>query len=296
MDINRNNLDRLFKQVVTGFQAGLDQKPPVDLSFAVTEFPGAGAGNFYPWLEQIPGFREWIGERVFNNVKGQKFEVLHRDFELSLSMKEKEILDDLYGLYVSLTQQASGQWPVLLYDLVIEVLANLKDAWDGKKMFADDHKYGDNTIDNLTANALTKANFEAALLAASAWKFSDNRPCRTQFTHLLYGPKLEAVVFDLLLNQYAYDGTDKVQIQHRNFKRVTPVQIPDFIGTYDDYWCLLDCSKGIKPVLRQVRKTPAVIMDTDPVHVALSGEVKILADGRATAAPTFFHLAYGAIL
>lgn len=295
MDINRSNLEALFKQIVAGFQAGMDQKPPVDLSFLTSPFSSGTAANYYPWIEKIPGFREWIGPREFNNLKGHKFEVNNRPFELSLAMKDSEIQDDTYGLYVNLTQQVAAQWPVLKYDLVIEVLANLVNGWDGKKFFADDHAYGDNTIDNLTTNALTKANFEAALLAASAWKFSDGKPCRTQFTHLLFGPKLEGVVFDLLLNQYTYDGTDKVQIGNRNYKRVTPVQIPDFIGDYDDYWMLVDASQGIKPVLFQTRKTPSVLMDTDPVHVALQGEVKILADGRAAAAPTFFHLAYGSI-
>jgi len=169
-------------------------------------------------------------------------------------------------------------------------------CFDDLALFANTHAYGENTIDNLVTDALTKTSFEAALLAAAAYKFSNDKPCRTQFTHLLYGPKLEGVVFDLLLNQYAYDGTDKVQIQNRNFKRVQPVQIPDFIGTYDDYWVLLDCSGVFKPVLRQVRKTPVVTMTTDPEKIAEQGRVNILADGRAAAAPTLPHLAYGGIL
>jgi phage major head subunit gpT-like protein len=296
MDINRTNLEALFKSIVKGFQDGMAAKPPVDLSFLVSAFASATAANYYPWLEQIPGFREWVGHRVFQNLRGQKFEVSNRDFELSLTMPAKDLDDDQYGMYVGLTEQVAAGWPLLLHELLVEVLTNRVTCWDGKALFANDHAYGENAIDNLTTNALTKTEFEAALLAAAGWTFSNGKPCRTQFTHLLHGPKLSGVVFDLLLNEYAYDGTDKVQIQNRNFKRVQPVLIPDFVGTYADYWVLVDCSGVLKPVLRQVRKTPLVTMTTDPEKIAELGRVNILADGRAAAAPTFFHLAYGGVL
>jgi len=296
MLINQANLSILYKNIVAGFQSGMDQKPPVDLSFLTSIFPSTTAANYYPWLEQIPGFREWVGDRVFQNLRGRSFEVANRDFELSLAMPAKTLEDDTYGMFVGLTQMVAAEWPVRLYELLIEVLTNRVKCWDGKYLFANDHAYGSNTLDNLVTDALSKTSFEAALIAASAYKFSNDRPCRVQYTHLLHGPKLSAVVFDLLLNEYAYDGTDKVQIQNRNYKRVIPVEIPDFIGTYDDYWVLLDCSKTLKPVLSQVRKTPTVTMTTDPERIAEQGEVKIMADGRAAAAPTLFHLAYGGVL
>lgn len=298
MDINRTNMDALFKSIVKGFQDGMAAKPPVDLSFLVSPFPSSTASNFYPWLEQIPGFREWLGDRVFQNLRSQGYTVPNRDFELSLGMPAKDIEDDQYGMYAGLTQIVAGGWPVLLYELVIEVLTNRVKCWDGKYFFADDHAYGANTVDNLVTSALSKTTFEAALLAASGWKFANDKPCRTQFTHLLHGPKLAPTVFDLINNKYVNDGTatTSVQIENRNFKKVIPVEIPDFIGTYDDYWVLVDCSGLLKPVLRQVRKTPLVTMTTDPEKIAEQGRVNILADGRAAAAPTFFHLAYGGVL
>jgi phage major head subunit gpT-like protein len=296
MLINRSNMEALFKNIVAGFQNGMAQKPPVDLSFMTSDFPSTTTANYYPWLETIPAFREWIGDRVFQNLRGQKFEVANRDFELSLGIPANTLEDDTFGMFVGMTQMVAAGWPVQLYELIVEVITNQVKCWDGKALFADDHKYGKNTIDNLVTDALSKTSFEAALVAAAAWKFSNGKPCRTQFTHLVHGPKLSATVFDLLLNQYAYDGTDKVQIQNRNFKRVVPVEIPDLVGTYDDYWALLDCSGILKPVLRQVRKTPLVTMTTDPERIAEQGEVKVMADGRAAAAPTFFHLAYGGVL
>jgi len=304
VDINRTNLEALFKSIVKGFQDGMAYRPPVDLGFLTSAFGSTTAANYYPFLEQIPGFREWIGDREFQNLRSQKFEVANRDFELSLVMPDKDLQDDQYGMYVGLTQQVAAGWPVLLYELLVEVLTNRVKAWDGYYMLSDSHVYGSNSIDNYTTDSLSATSFEAALVAAGAWKFSNDKPCRTQFTHLLYGPKNEQTVFDLIKNEYvvsklATGGTaDYVggAVKNRNFGRVTPVLIPDFIGDYDDYWVLLDCSKPIKPVLLQTRKTPTVTMTTDPERIAEQGLVKIMADGRAAAAPTFFHLAYGGVL
>jgi phage major head subunit gpT-like protein len=299
MDINRTNMDALFKSIVKGFQDGMTQKPPVDLSFLFSPFPSATAANFYPWLEQIPGFKEWLGDRVFQNLRSQGYTVPNRDFELSLSMPAKDLDDDQYGMYVGLVQIVAANWPTLLYELIIEVLTNRgPKCWDNLALFATTHKYGDNTVSNLVSSALTKTTFEAALLASAEWKFANGKLCRTQFTHLLHGRKLAGVVFDLIENKYVNDGTaaTSVQIDNRNFKKVIPVEIPDFAGTYDDYWVLLDCSGALKPVIRQIRKTPVVTMTTDPERIAEQGKVNIMADGRAAAAPGLFHMAYGGIL
>lgn len=305
MLLNRANLDALYKAVITGFQAGMAQVPPVDLGFAVTPFPSATAANLYPFFENIPGFREWVGDRQFQDLSAQLYEVPNRDFELSQALKAKHIEDDTYGVLPNLVQLAAAAWPVQLHELLVEVLTNQIKAWDGKDFFATDHKYGKNTIANKVTDALTKASFEAAFTNAAAWKFSNNKPCRTQWTHLLYGPKLSATVWDLVSNEYVVAAaatgdttTPKVggAVKNRNFKRVVPVEIPDFVGDYDDYWVLLDCSKGLKPLLRQVRKTPTPLMTTNPEEIAKEGSVKVMADGRAAAAPTLFHLAYGGIL
>lgn len=294
MDINRTNIDALFKSVVTAFQGGMQQKPPVDLGFCVSPFASTTAANYYPWLEAIPGFREWVGDRIFQNLRSQKFEVTNRDFELSLAMPAKDIEDDQYGMYTGLVSQVAANWPIQKYELLVEVLTNRVKAWDGKLLGATDHVYGANTIANLVTGALTKTTFETAFTTAAGWKFSNGKPCRTRWTHLIYGPKLAATVFDLILNRYTSDNVaaTSVQVENRNYQKVVPVECPDFVGTYDDYWVLLDCSQSIKPLLEQTRKTPLVTMTTDPERIAENGEVKIMADGRAAAAPTFFHLAY----
>lgn len=100
-------------------------------------------------MEQIPGFREWVGDRVFKNVRGQKFEVLNRDWEDSVSMSKNEIEDDQYGVYTPLVQMMGEAWTLKKYQLVLAVLTGNPLCFTGKTIFADDHSYGDNTVNNV---------------------------------------------------------------------------------------------------------------------------------------------------
>jgi phage major head subunit gpT-like protein len=81
-------------------------------------------------------------------------------------------------------------------------------------------------------------------------------------------------------------------VPNPNFRRVQRVEIPDYAGTYDDYWMLLDCSGIVKPVCRQIRQVPVPRMNDD-ADIEESGEMKWMSSGRLSASPTFPHLFYG---
>ena len=294
MDINAANLAAMQKTFNTAFQQGLTWTPPAPIDFAVRDFPSTTAANFYAWLEQIPGFRQWVGDRVFKNVRSQKFEIVNLPFEDSVSIGRDEIEDDQYGVYTPMVQMMAEAWQLKKYQLAIEVLTGNSDCFDGKAIFATDHAYGDNTIANLVTDALSKTSFEAAFTTAAAFKFSNGELCRTRYTHLLHGPKLHATAFDIVDAEFIASGG--VQIPNPNFKRVTRVELEDLAGTYDDYWMLLDCSKPIKPIARQIRREAAPLMDTRVEQVMRTGRFDILADGRAAAGPTFPHMMYAGIL
>lgn len=308
MHVTAANMAALLVAYSTAFRNGLQTPPPIDFVAlgAAMSVPSSTLTNAYPFNEAFRGFQEWLGDRVFQDVMAHMHEIKNRDFEMSRKVKVSVLEDDQQGLIAPWLQADGSEWPTLQYELFIEVLTNQVKTFDGKAVFADDHPAGiySATLDNLVTDALSKTSFEAAILAAAAWKFSNDKPTRTTFTHLFFGPKLQATVFDLIDNQYvvgtaATGGTaDYVggQIMNRNFKRVTPVLVPDFIGTYDDYWVLADCSKGIKPFLLQLRKTPVFTMDTDPTQIEMSGEIRMGASGRAAAGATFPHLSYGGVL
>jgi phage major head subunit gpT-like protein len=291
MDINYESLSSIRRTMIGAFQEGLGFKPPEDLAFLFRNFPSTSESNFYPFLHRIPAFREWFGDRVFNNVRSGFYELKNRHFEDSVSMPSDAISDDKFGTYAPLVQMMAEGWPLLAdYEIVVEVLTTNALCFDGKLIFATDHKYGDNTVANLVADALTATTFEAGFTAAAGWKGADNKYLRTRWTHLFHGPSLHNAAWDIV--DCPFVASDGVQLPNRNFKRVQRVEMEDFCGAYASYWCLADCSRPFKPIARQLRQVAAPLMDLDPATVMRLGRVDIMADGRVAAGPTFPHLMY----
>lgn len=293
MDINAANLLTLNRMVNTAWQQGLNWKPPVDLAFLTgIDFPGSGSSNFYPWLERTPNFRRWVGDRIFNNVRTNGFNVPHVDFEKSESIPANAIKDDQWKIYVPLLGMHGTAWIQLKYSEAVAVLLDNPLTFTGKAMFANDHAYGDYTLDNLTDSALSAASFEAAFLAAAAWQYANGDLIRPVFTHLVHGPKLRSTAFNIV-DADKIDNGNGVQIANPNYKRCIRVELPDFVGAADDYWCLVDASGPIRPVARQIREEPVPKMDTDAIHVERSGKIDFMSSGRLACSPTFPHLIYG---
>ena len=294
MDINREALDVLYRNWIVAWDKGYGWEPPLSLDFMTTEFGSTTASNFYAWLDLMPQYREWIGDRVFNNVRSHTDEIINRDWEQSVSMPAKDLDDDQnFGVYAKMVEMMGVAWPQLMYDLVVAVLVDNTTAFTGQGLASNSHTYGDYTIDNLTTDALSTTSFEAAFTDSASWQFANGVYIKPRWTHLLYGPKLAGTAFDLIDNKYVTTGSGSGgNKENRNYKRVIPVEVPDFIGAADDYWALLDCHLPIKPVALQKRKLPVPLMDTDPAHVARTGQVDFMADGRAAAGPTLPHLVY----
>ena len=296
MDINRANLNAMFRTYLTAWQKGLEWKPPVDLSFLFSEFPSSSASNFYAWMDMIPGFREWLGARVFNNVRSQKHEIVNRDWEDAVSMPNKDIEDDQYGIYTPIIQMMAAAWIQLKYELVINAILDNVTSFTGSALFADDHAYGDNTIDNLTTSALSATVLQTMFTNTAAWKFANDKYVRPNWTHLLVGAKLKTTAFNLVENEWALtDDTANTQARKKNphYKKLKLVEVPDFTGDYDDYWVVVDGSMPVHAIALQIRRAPNPLMDTDPSHVARTGQVDFMADGRAAAGAAFPHMVYG---
>jgi len=287
MIINAENLQALEQTIVTAFREGLRSTPRVDLTFMTTRFPSLGAMNLYPFIEDLGNWREWLGDRVWNSLRAAKYQVTNRDFEKSYKLPKKHIDDDQYAVFPSMIELAAAGWPQLQNQIRMDVILDNAETFTGKALLADDHAYGDNAIDNLVADALAVSSFEAAFLAASGWKFANGLSTNTQFTHLLVGEKLRGTALELVADKTTTGGFN------RNAGRVAVVVVPEFSGSYDDYWLLADTSKPVKPLLLQVRQEAEITVLSLPEFVKENNEIKVMADGRLAAAPTFPHLVYG---
>lgn len=64
-----------------------------------TVVPSTSESETYAWLGDIPGMREWIGEREIQNLSGSAYTIKNKDFELTVGVDRNAVEDDKIGLY-----------------------------------------------------------------------------------------------------------------------------------------------------------------------------------------------------
>ena len=97
MQITPANLNFLFNQLDFSYQLGL-QGAPTFFKEVATEIPSSTEQNVFPFLSMVPGLREWIGPRVFNNVAARSYTLPNKHFEGSLEVDRNKIEDDQFGI------------------------------------------------------------------------------------------------------------------------------------------------------------------------------------------------------
>ena len=70
MQITPPALDAIFYAFGKQFQAGYDQAMPFWMRMA-TRIPSTTGENRYAWMAKLPRMREWVGDRVVQNLAAQ---------------------------------------------------------------------------------------------------------------------------------------------------------------------------------------------------------------------------------
>src|SRR6185312_14082788 len=71
---------------------------PVREKVAMT-VPSTTRTNDYRWLGKLKGMREWIGDRVINNLEQSGFQIVNKDFENTVGVDRNDFKDDQLGVY-----------------------------------------------------------------------------------------------------------------------------------------------------------------------------------------------------
>lgn len=149
MDINAGNLAILSQAVDMRFRAGLARtSTPWDI--IAMSVPSSTGDNLYPYYKDIGGIREWIGDRVIQNVAHGDFRIVNKPFEESHGIEREHIEDDTYGIYAPMFER-TGQ-NVLSFPAE-KVYGVLKQGFttlgpDGQYFFDTDHPVGGGVVSN----------------------------------------------------------------------------------------------------------------------------------------------------
>ncbi|UNK05834.1 Mu-like prophage major head subunit gpT family protein [Psychrobacter raelei] len=143
--VNAATLSALNTAIKKTFQRGLDSVEPEYTQIA-TVVPSSTASNTYGWLGEMPDMREWIGERVLNDIKTHGYTIVNKLYESTIAVKRTDIEDDNLGTLTPIVE-ANGKRARQHPDkLVFGALKNGHNqlCYDGQNFFDTDHPVYEN--------------------------------------------------------------------------------------------------------------------------------------------------------
>lgn len=143
MIVNSANLATLFQGYRMAFQQAFAGAPSSWEQIA-TPVPSTTGTEVYPWLGQSTQFREWVGERVFQNLKAHGYSIKNKTFENTVTVGREAIEDDQYGVFNpmmgQLGQDAKEHPDLLIFNLLKAGFSTA--CYDGQYFFDTDHPVG----------------------------------------------------------------------------------------------------------------------------------------------------------
>lgn len=160
MLVNQGNLAILFTGYRAAFQNGLGTATPTYTRIATT-VPSTTRDEKYGWLGQVPRLREWIGDRVVQNIAAHDYAIKNKDFESTIGVDRNDVEDDTYGVMAPLMTQMGQSVGVFPDEMVYGALSNgfAEKGYDGLPFFSTDHVVVNDKGKEATAsNIVTGAN------------------------------------------------------------------------------------------------------------------------------------------
>lgn len=273
------------------FQQGLDSVKSM-WNLIAMESPSTGDSETYGWLKSLPGMREWLGDRVVNNLAASDYTIKNRDFELTVSVPRNAFEDDKLGVFrqpfLGLGDAVGRSPDELVWPQLLDGFTAL--CHDGRAMFATNHPNGKQAAySNKGTKKISQTNFDAAYLAMTTLVNENGKPLAIKPTHLFHGPTDRSTAFAIVKSRTLDDLTDNPD---QNI--VEPVEVPWFGSSRA--WFLADLSRpNLKPIILQRRKAPQFVMKnavTDD-NVFFQKEFVYGADDRKAVGFSLPQLAWG---
>lgn len=190
MDINIGNINALTTTINKAFNKYIETAAPTYGRFAMT-IPSNAGENFYPRLAEMPGLREWVGQRVIHRLEAGGFVIRNKTFEETLGIRREDLEDDQFGILTPAIEQLAADAAEMPDKLVYDALeTGVKTAcMDGQYYFDTDHQtYTENGDLTAYSNLGVPKGTEAA---GPAWYlFCTRRPLKP----MIYQPRRPFVV------------------------------------------------------------------------------------------------------
>lgn len=290
MIVNNASLNALRTGFKANFQKAFAAQTPLWNKIA-TLVPSETSEETYAWLGDLPGFREWIGDRVINALAENGYVIKNKDFELTIGVPRNVIEDDRYGIFglrFAMMGEAAAMFPdSLVFKALKNGFTNL--CYDEKPFFSTEHPVGKKgKASNLGTAKLTPESYGTARSGMMSLKNDAGDPLNIKPNVLVVPPALETQALKIT-------KADLIDNSTNIYKDTAEVlMVPELAGK-DNAWFLLDTNRVLKPFIYQQRKKPEFTEQTDPNSDSVfnNNEFRYGCDARGNAGYTLWQLAYG---
>ena len=289
MMITPQNLRGIYVGFNTIFNKALGDYKPLYPEIA-TVTPSTTDTETYAWLGDIPGMREWIGEREIQNLTASEYTIKNKSYEATIGIDRDVIEDDRIRLWSSnisaLAQNAAKNPDKLIFQLLTDGFT--AKCFDGKPFFSDAHKTGGRTVSNMSHAKLSLDAYIAARASMMSLTNSKGEPLALVPDKLVVPPALEKEARDILVADFINGTKNTMQ------GTAKPLVAPQLAG-HDSAWFLLCTTQPVKPLIYQERKKPKFVSKTNETddNVFMSKQFLYGVDARGNAGYGFWQMAYG---
>lgn len=280
MIINDALLTAVYQNLNMAFRRGLDSAPPPVWQRYATRVPSSTTTEIYPWLKAIPGMREWLGARQWNNLSSGAYSLTNRDWENTIAVGRNDLEDDRIGIYAPAAESLGMEariHPDVLMAATVEA-GDVALCWDGQPYFDTAHPedsdvVGGTTYSNLfdtaagTASPLTEANLAARWATFAGYNKESGEPLGLVPDTMMVGSDL-AITAGRILNMQTVASASPAGGGSANIQQSNPLQglvnlVVNPYLTDTGYWYLMVTNRAIKPFLFQERKAANMLVRMD---------------------------------
>lgn len=265
MQITAETLSGMYKAFNTAFKDGMQRGRQVPVAGAASmmqylvkfaeigmNIPSTTGTEVHLWISQVPGFREWVGDRVAQTLAVDGLKVDNKDYEQTVKVPRNSVEDDTYGVYSSLISNmgAEGADDAFWLDLLVESLVGTGVWGDGLTFFNSGRKFGDYTCNNIVDGELTQANLKAAVNLMLGYKGSSGKPLNVVPYMVLCGKTAFWTAKKFCENEKITDAEGN-EVDNETRGIATPRW---HYGLNDNAWYMLGVKGSYRPVCAQRRR------------------------------------------
>ncbi len=140
MFINTENLRAMQQGFNAAFKMGFGSVSPTWNKVAML-IPSSTKTENYGWMKDLPGMREWVGQRVIHNLEATDASLTNKTWEHTIGAEVDDISDDRLGIYTPIFQmqgEVVAQHPDQIVWGLLPTGFAVK-GFDGQNFFDTDH-------------------------------------------------------------------------------------------------------------------------------------------------------------